>query len=553
MKKLAAIAMIAFLMSCKEEGVKPQASYEQEVELKFDEKEKLISFNSPLEMTAAYEELKELKDPNEVFEKYYDKGFLPLRPSGYVSEERLEALHYKKQERLAGRNSKTYPKEDLIVNDVFANLLNEEGEIQVGDKIYKYTDQGLYFTDKKNRELLKQLPLNQRLAANKTAIGHYVPNRANLPEYKIVPIDDCGNGGPNDIRIEELSYYDCGNGGGGGSYTGGGSSTASSTTPPSTEHYNVCVNTKDGWIDNIFGKSYACEYKFNSKKKLRTVFAAEDFYFFTDVYAQAKFKQKTWLGWFSDRDADIVYLKNKKVVLKVKERTFEVPLFYTKEKDVIKIYNQITAFFTSKPKSTIQYISNVYDIDNKTTKNYQPTFEELIQSGNNGSMLTPAKAQNKPFLDIDVNLKNLFGQKVNKAIVINVMGKEVVKLTNAKLLKMAADALKKNFIKLDKNQTGGIAFVGQDPQTKKITPLAYSVFGETVTVKRLAIARRTFDIPSNTKLDKLVFAFSNKGDSRSYGIGFKVKWNVVNSVDIEIESGAKYGGKWGGSKFKVKY
>lgn len=133
------------------------------------------------------------------------------------------------------------------------------------------------------------------------------------------------------------------------------------------------------------------------------------------------------------------------------------------------------------------------------------------------------------------------------------MGKEVANLKNSQLIKIAAEALKTEAIKISKNETGGVLFIGQDSESKKITPLGYSIFGEKITVHGKSVVRRSFDIPSNTKLDKLVIGYSTNGSSSSYGLSFEVKWNVINSVDLEIESGAKYKGKWGGSKFKVKY
>ena len=66
-------------------------------------------------------------------------------------------------------------------------------------------------------------------------------------------------------------------------------------------------------------------------------------------------------------------------------------------------------------------------------------------------------------------------------------------------------------------------------------------------------------MPQNFLIDDFSILFRYKNDhatnNTTKNIGFKFKFSidVVNSVDIEIESGAKYRGVWGGSKFKVKY
>ena len=46
------------------------------------------------------------------------------------------------------------------------------------------------------------------------------------------------------------------------------------------------------WIDNIFGRNYACEYYFDPKENCEQSLQPEDYYLFFDVFAQAKFKQK---------------------------------------------------------------------------------------------------------------------------------------------------------------------------------------------------------------------------------------------------------------------
>jgi hypothetical protein len=59
----------------------------------------------------------------------------------------------------------------------------------------------------------------------------------------------------------------------------------------------------------------------------------------------------------------------------------------------------------------------------------------------------------------------------------------------------------------------------------------------------------------NFKIDDFSVLFNsttnNTTGTTTNNIGLKFKFDVVNSVDIE--SGAYYKGKWGGSKFKVAY
>lgn len=131
-------------------------------------------------------------------------------------------------------------------------------------------------------------------------------------------------------------------------------------------------------------------------------------------------------------------------------------------------------------------------------------------------------------------------------------------MSNTDLIKIAFELLSNKKVKLDPNKVGGIVIMAQDLTSKGVRPLVYSIFGEKVTVNNLAVAARDFNVPTNYKLDKLILGYrfnvnTNGAVSEDYGIGFNISWDVVSSVDIELESGAYYNGKWGGSKFKVQY
>ena len=527
-----------------------------EESVSFDSKNNNIVFKSSENLKIIYENVKKNKQTEiNLLKKYYEKGFLPLTLIDNVTDQEKESFLRKRHEKY--KFSKSLNKNDdyliegeLINNDNFASLLSDKGEIQVGDSIYRYTKRGLFIVHKDKRVLL-----DNQSKTNNNDITTYVPDKNQLLDFTIVEVDECNN---PIISEDYLTIYDefCSNCSSGS----GGTGVSTSTLPiPVTTNYNVCVNSKAGWIDNIFGKSYVCEYFFDSNHKLRTIFEVADFYFFQDVYSQAKFKEKSWTGWwFSDRTANEVYILNKKVILKTDRRDFGTPTIYVNELQIQKIFQELSAFFTSEPDKTVSYISNEYDFDNKVTNIYHPTPAELTNAALNGVFLVPNHKINKPFLDIDVDLKDFFGKKVNNAFVVNIIGKKVFSMSNTDLIKTAFELLSNKKVKLDPNKVGGIVIMAQDLTTKGVRPLVYSIFGEKVTVNNLAVAARDFNVPTNYKLDKIVLGYrynvaANGAVSEDYGLGFNISWDVVNSVDIEIESGAYYNGKWGGSKFKVQY
>ncbi|TXD52422.1 MULTISPECIES: hypothetical protein [unclassified Polaribacter] len=276
------------------------------------------------------------------------------------------------------------------------------------------------------------------------------------------------------------------------------------------------------------------------------------------MHAQAKFKDKTLFGWFADRGADKVYLLNKKVILntKTEKRGFDFAIDWGK---VVEIFNKIYTFFLSKPESSTIYISNEYDFKTKLITNYIVDPDNLLSLASNiPNLIIPTNKVNKPLVDIDFNLENFFGKKIDKAITINVMSLEY-KLSNDDIIKLSYEALSGKKIKLDEGETGAIVFIYTDPKTMEAKPVAYSLFGEKITVQNLAVASRDFDVPQNFKLDDLSFLYKYKldhatGSSKEiFGLKFKFRIDIVSSVDVELESGAYYLGNWGGSKFKVKY
>lgn len=77
-------------------------------------------------------------------EKLNNSGFTSLRP--VVTEENLESVQSRYGVMTNGRSmDETQEDTDYIGDDVFAAILNDEGLLQVGDSIYKYTPIGLFF------------------------------------------------------------------------------------------------------------------------------------------------------------------------------------------------------------------------------------------------------------------------------------------------------------------------------------------------------------------------------------------------------------------------
>lgn len=104
-------------------------------------------------------------DFNKVVRRIQRKGFKPLTPIFDKDDtEEVQKFVNQKRSRIAKRNAEygftskgidDIDLEDELISDpVLANLLNEDREIIVGDSLYKYTETGLYFCKKEDKDRL---------------------------------------------------------------------------------------------------------------------------------------------------------------------------------------------------------------------------------------------------------------------------------------------------------------------------------------------------------------------------------------------------------------
>lgn len=526
------------------------------IHIDLDEKSNVIKFRSKEDLKSFMDNYDDHSD--KIFD-LYEKGFVPYKVTDGTNEEMFIELTQKKNNILnksnifakKSRNSDFSESEDeenlLISNDNFASLLSAEGHIEIADKVYFYTEKGLFFADKEDEEYLRNYIANN----NKMAlvgeniidekITSYVPNKDLLldPDVTIVA--------PNmaDSHISLLPEDSD------GGYTSGGGSR-DLTIPTNTSSYLNCVPRKP-FIDNIFGRYYVCEYYFNNKKKLRSSFAAEDYYIWFDVYAQAKFKQKTWLGWYSDRSADKVYVKVKNAMITMKDRKIKLKL---KAGDIQKVVNDIDKLLNTTSNKRMAYLSNVYTTTNGTTtnvENYTLSKNEIINGANGNDIITPTRKQ--LVSNVNVNFSELFGKSPEKVLVFTILGKQQ-SLTNQQILDYTYKAYKKYIVdpnnKAAPSSIGVVimqkAVDGTSPEDAQI--VSYAFGNDVVQVTRLAVAQKKFHIPKQFKLEKALLSvdFDNWKNTK---IDIEVSWKVPDKYDVEIEGGAHYGGKWGGSKFKV--
>ncbi|MDY3362762.1 hypothetical protein PG623_01980 [Riemerella anatipestifer] len=517
-------------------------SFGSEREVTFDKVNNALSFSSRDQLKGYVKE----KIPTQKIIGFYEEGFKPNRVVAGLDESELdkvasiiglenlqETMKKTQKKNIASKNTnfdEDYEyegeDEDLIKNEEFASLLNSDREIIVNDTIFKYTEKGVVFTslDKVNklRQLdISSIPTPSEGINNYEGVNIYVPHRAPIDEYLMQPVDDPYNGG---------------------GYTGGGGST-NNDIPENFDYVN-CSPSRS-FFDNIFGKEYACEYKFNSKRKLRTIFAVEDYYLFFDVYAQAKFKQKTWLGWYSCRDASTVFLKVDKAQLKFKRRTLNIKIG-VKQQQLVDFYKKLLDH-----KDKIIHISNEFDM-NGGEKAFSLSESDVVSSYGN-KMIVPNEYSWKN--NSNFKYSNLFGNNINKIIVINVLGKNIT-VTDHDIYSVIYKYLKDELGSKMKSTAVIIKKDNIDDNNVVSTNIEVIDYAkDLVKVNNLAVARKTFKFPKEFELKSFQVGYTTDPQNLSNGkikVDIDFGWNAVKAWDVSVKSGALYEGKWGGSSFAVK-
>lgn len=417
--------------------------------LSFDEKEIQANESKPVKFDAEvkslnFTSLESFKDYMNDYEtnetkivNLYNEGFVPYRPSLLVKEENLySALIQKKKDINQGEapilealaintNQEDYDEEDydFIISDKFASVLNAKGEIIIGDSIHRFTRFGRFSTLVSKKEILDNYISN--LKEEEPILGYtkvnehitkFIPTREEFNKYQVVEIQ-------NTDKPSEMYSHNPSN----------SPMLQAFKTPSETGHYVSCHNSKSHWIDRIFGVSYECEYRFTSKRKLRTTFAVENYGVYMEVYAQAKFKHKTWFGWFS-KECDAQYLKINHAAL-----TFEDKPFGLNDNDIrngISYYNQIKSWIT--PKQNTQPVVNTISTPEKkkTFLSYVDDFGNLVKKG---VVLAKEAIEDT---DFSIDFSDFFNTKTHNVVVLSIFDKEYG-ITNKQIMENAFKELKK--------------------------------------------------------------------------------------------------------------
>lgn len=336
------ICMLVFLgiVSC-EKDFQTEINDEFTNGVNYNQNDTRLYFASEESFNNTYENLKN-KTEEEIFRhmsKIYEPGFIALRP--IITDKNHKLIQKKllkrktnlfktlEKKNLAGRQLKesvvhSYVERinnlDRIIGDrAFASFLNSDAEIQIGSKIYKYTDVGLFITKIKNyNQLINYLKINN------ISTNLLIPTKkaSKLQIQREIP-----TGGYTSLE-KDITYYrapaslvalppDMDTGGGGG----GGGTPPSHNDIPSQSLEDFLANLESSYEGNgtfggLFGTNKVCIKEYDGgDRRVKLKAFNYDYGIAFHIGVKVKHQYKGWTGIWRKEDVD-------KIVLGVQAATF---------------------------------------------------------------------------------------------------------------------------------------------------------------------------------------------------------------------------------------
>lgn len=296
------IAAVFILSSCNDEIDQIDEDVENNIEATSIVDGRL-NFNSSETLKNKIEELK--SQPESIMidelEKFNNAGFTSLRP--IVTENNLESVQQRYGLMTNGRSiDEAQEVTDYIGDDVFAAILNNEGLLQVGDSVYKYTPIiGLFFVhESKLEHLNKFLEELMGSQSNARSLSRIDPCPI-LADYNI-------QGGQVNSLDPDINYYSaidpCNGGGGGSPYPNPTPTPSPSPSPnpsdPGQEFIDNLVpcDSYNGWASWYFGTGKICNDYFTSNSRIKTKFWNQDYWNYKSIGVKVKHQFKSLGIWY---------------------------------------------------------------------------------------------------------------------------------------------------------------------------------------------------------------------------------------------------------------
>lgn len=251
--------------------------------------------------------------------------------------------------------------DNLILDERFASLLNEDRSIQLGDSIYRYTPIGIFrahYTKLDNlKEVVEQTIQNKGSFNGKSLIKQN--KQMNCLETSMSfesNVNYVEQDLSNDVSLIQVDYC------GGGGYSGGGGYTPSTPTVETypfdiKKNLGTCIIRDESLWQKIFGEAETCHDYYADDRRIRTKFWNQNYFIFSSIGTSVKHQKRNWGIWDASDAVDYVELG-------INEVTFT----YQYESSYLgQVYNDISNRVLYRYKGKIYKEDGSYVTDMKIT------------------------------------------------------------------------------------------------------------------------------------------------------------------------------------------
>jgi hypothetical protein len=199
--------------------------------------------------------------------------------------------------------------EDIVGDDVFSAFLNNEAEILVESKIYKYSDVGLFISNEDKYNILQDY-LDLKNISKEIEIP--TSESAKTLFYNEVP---CGGMNQTYQLTADLEYFSETPCNGGGGYSGGGSYTPTTGSPVSSDpSYSTFINSlgnctpHSGLFGNLFGDNNVCIDKYERRRRVKTKAFNYNYFLVYHLGVKCVHQYRGWTGFWRTEATDEIRL-----------------------------------------------------------------------------------------------------------------------------------------------------------------------------------------------------------------------------------------------------
>jgi hypothetical protein len=543
--KIFLFQFIVFFSSCENEkydsGIRNQSA-----KTEFDVKNGRLHFESKESFAQLYYEYVNLPEEklSDLLSPMYKKGFLSLRP--IVTEKNEEAMYNLYKDKLnLGRPVGTTAKSTQVVpapvdppidddplgpiefidDETFSGFLNIDGEIQIGEEIYKYTDVGLFIAEESEYATLEDY-----LGSEEISPDPYVETELRVKENVTLLLPE---NFPTAIGVSNRIVYYRPTNSQSTSTTTTFSQPAAGSVASTDPSYNSFLNSlgscdpHSGLFGNLFGDNDVCIDKYESKRRVKTKAFNYNYLLVYHMGVKCVHQFKGWTGFWRVEATD-------EIRLLVEAAQFEYDVDKLLGNSVISNNSQVKDFYFNDKRITYGPNSlNVNGIYGFTYSNLnESSLPQIFQNSGQGLSF-------EWFGTGVVSLDNLVQNGINS----NLNAKKINEHFYGFAFNQAKDLLRQTAQNSSYTPPPNRTFAAKFPQNGKII-IQKSVLDQGLNI---GIREKTFDWGAEIRFN-----------AKESGNG---SWNITGgegsllarpkNFRVKIIGAARKGSQWHGSKFSV--